>query len=44
MKTGKKFNEIELKRVASHDAEETGFIACQAGHKCMENFKTLILF
>jgi hypothetical protein len=38
-KTGEKFNEVDLKRVASHETEETGFITCQAGHKCKHNLK-----
>lgn len=32
-KTGEKFNEVELKRVVT-PPEETGFVTCQAGHKC----------
>lgn len=33
-KTGEKFNEIDLRRVTANETEETGFITCQAGHKC----------
>ena len=41
-KTGEKFNEVDLKRVvASLESEETGFITCQAGHKC--KYKEMIL-
>lgn len=36
-KTGEKFNEVDLKRVMSHETEETGFVTCQAGHKCKFN-------
>lgn len=40
-KTGEKFNEVDLKRVATLETEETGFITCQANHKCKEqgNFR-----
>lgn len=34
-KTGEKFNEVDLKRITPNDGEETGFITCQADHKCM---------
>lgn len=32
--TGEKFNEVDLKRVSSHEAEHSGFITCQAYHTC----------
>ena len=41
-KTGEKFNEVDLKRVESTlESEETGFITCQAGHKC--KYREMIL-
>jgi hypothetical protein len=33
-KTGEKFNEVDLKRVASSEGDESGFITCQPSHKC----------
>lgn len=34
MKTGEKFNEVDLKRIEASETEEHGFITCQANHKC----------
>lgn len=36
LQNDEKFNEVDLKRVASTDGDETGFITCQPNHKCKQ--------
>jgi hypothetical protein len=33
-KTGDKLSEVDLRRIAASESDETGFITCQANHKC----------